>query len=515
VSGPASSSSAPLLQALEVSKAFPGVQALAAVDFSVRAGEVHVLLGENGAGKSTLVKVLSGVYRPDEGSLWTRGEPLNLVTPNDALAAGIVTVYQEFNLVPYMTVAQNVFLGQEPVRGRLLDRREIARRTRSMLRELELDLDPNARVLDLGVAHRQIVEIVKALTVSGLHVLIMDEPTAAISRHEINVLFRLIRRLRDRGVGILYISHRLEEIEQIGDRVTVFRDGRRISTDRVADVATDQLIRRMVGREVTQMFPDAGGAPAETALDVERLTLRDGRVRDAAFSVRRGEVVGLFGLVGAGRTEAVRALVGLEPASRDSVVKLFGRPLRLRSPRSAMQRGLGLAPEERKRDGIVPAMTVAANVCLASMDRVSVGPFVSRARMRRAASQYVSALNIVTPSLTTPIESLSGGNQQKCILARLLAADADVLMLDEPTRGIDVGAKSAVYDLIRELTAAGKAVLVVSSDLVEVIGLCDRVVVIREGRVTAEFGREQATEEAVMRAAVPERLEAEAPRSTD
>ncbi len=504
-----------MLEARDVSKAFPGVQALAAVDFSVKAGEVHVLLGENGAGKSTLVKVLSGVYQPDEGALWMRGEPLSLGTPNDALAAGIVTVYQEFNLVPYMTVAQNVFLGQEPIRGRFLDRRQIERRTRAMLQELEVDLDPGARVLDLGVAHRQIVEIVKALTVSGLDVLIMDEPTAAISRHEIEVLFRLIRRLRDRGVGVLYISHRLEEIEQIGDRVTVFRDGRRISTDRVGDVTTDELIRRMVGREVTRMFPDASGTPAETALDVQHLTLRDGRVRDAAFSVRRGEVVGLFGLVGAGRTEAVRALVGLESTSRDSVVRLFGRPLRRRSPRSAMQHGLGLAPEERKRDGIVPAMTVAANICLASMDDVSTGPFVSGPRMRKAASHYVSALNIVTPSLTTPIRSLSGGNQQKCILARLLAADADVLVLDEPTRGIDVGAKAAVYDLIRDLTEAGKAVLVVSSDLVEVIGLCDRVVVVREGRVTAEFSRAEATEEAIMRAAVPDTLEAEAPRPTD
>jgi ribose transport system ATP-binding protein len=499
----------PLLEARGLSKAFPGVQALDGVDFDLREGEVHVLLGENGAGKSTLVKHLAGVYHPDEGGLMMRGEPVRWSGPDDALAAGIVTVYQEFNLAPYMTVAQNVFLGQEPMSGLFLNRRERSRRTVELMRQLEIELDPDARVEHLGVAQRQMVEIVRALASRELKVLILDEPTAAISRHEIDVLFGVLRRLRERGVGMVYISHRLEEIEQIGDRVTVFRDGQKIATHAVGEIGTDRIIELMVGRPMTQLFPDReGDRGTEALLEVRDLTLASGRARDVSFDVRRGEIVGLFGLVGAGRSETVRALFGDEPIAAGTV-SVDGRVVHLRSPKAAVRLGFGLAPEERKEEGIVPFMSVAENISISSLHKVSRGPFLSHSNMGRLAQQYVEALHIATPGVGTPIRSLSGGNQQKCIIARLLAAESEILLLDEPTRGIDVGAKAAVYDLINDLAASGKAVLLVSSDLVEVMGMCDRVIVFRKGRVAAEFARGEMSEQAIMRAAVPESLAAE------
>ncbi len=504
-----SSSDRALLEARGLSKAFPGVKALDGVDFAVLPGEVHVLLGENGAGKSTLVKHLAGVYQPDAGQLFMDGEPVSWSGPNDALAAGIVTVYQEFNLAQYMTVAQNVFLGQEPMKRGFVDRRERARRTKELMKQLDIDIDPHARVESLGVAQRQMVEILRALASSKLRLLILDEPTAAISRHEIDVLFGVLRRLRDRGVGMVYISHRLEEIEQIGDRVTVFRDGQKIATHAVGEVDTDRIIELMVGRPMTQFFPDrTNERSSEVLLDVRDLTLASGRAREVSFDVRRGEIVGLFGLVGAGRSETVRALFGAEPVASGTIT-VDGREVSVRSPKSAVRLGFGFAPEERKEEGIVPYMTVAQNISIASMGKVSRGPFVSRAKTDRVARHYVDALRIATPGVSTRIRSLSGGNQQKCIIARLLAAESEILLLDEPTRGIDVGAKAAVYDLINDLAADGKAVLVVSSDLVEVMGMCDRVIVFRKGRVAAEFERDAFSEQALLRAAVPESLEAE------
>ncbi len=500
---------APLLEARGLSKSFPGVKALDGLDFDLREGEIHVLLGENGAGKSTLVKHLAGVYQPDEGTLFMRGEHVAWTGPHDALSAGIVTVYQEFNLAPYMTVAQNVFLGQEPMKRGFVDRKEATRRTRELMQQLDIDIDPNARVEDLGVAQRQVVEILRALASSDLKVLILDEPTAAISRHEIAVLFDVLRRLRTRGVGMIYISHRLEEIEQIGDRVTVFRDGRKIATHPVGEIDTEQIIELMVGRPMTQFFPDRkGGRSEEVALEVSGLTLTSGRARDISFEVRRGEIVGVFGLIGAGRSETVRALFGDEPIA-SGTIKVHGREVNVRSPKAAVRLGFGFAPEERKEEGIVPFMTVAQNISIASMEKVSRGPFVSHAKAAQVAEHYVDALRIATPSVKTKIRSLSGGNQQKCIIARLLAADSQILLLDEPTRGIDVGAKAAVYDLVNDLAADGKAVLLVSSDLVEVIQMCDRVIVFRKGQVAGEFEKSELSEKAIMRAAVPESLDAE------
>jgi ribose transport system ATP-binding protein len=510
MSGSSSEAAAvPLLEARGVSKAFPGVQALDGVDFDVYPSEVHVLVGENGAGKSTLIKTFAGVYQPDEGEIRFRGEPMAFGRPSEALDLGVATVYQELDVIKYMTVAENLFLGHEPTRGVALQRRKRSHVAREYMRQLEVEIDPDRRVSALGVAQQQIVAILKALTTERVTVLMLDEPTAAISRHEIDVLFSVIRRLRERGVGIVYISHRLEEIRQIGDRVSIFRDGSRITTTGVDEIEPDRVIELMVGRPVTQLFPERLPATTQVALRVRGMSVAGTVVTDLSFELRSGEVVGLFGLVGAGRTELLRGLFGIEP-SHAGEVEMFGRKVSIRSPNHAVRHGLGLAPENRKEAGIVPHMSVEDNITLSSGAKVSVGPVLSRARRRREAAHYVEMMRIATPSVRTLIRSLSGGNQQKCLLARLLSAGSRVLLLDEPTRGIDVGARAGVYELINQLAGAGHAVLLVSSDLVEVMGMSDRVLVMRKGRISAEFERSRMSEEAIMRAAVPERLDFDA-----
>ena len=494
-----------LIEATGIWKSFPGVHALEGVDFDVRPGEVHVLVGENGAGKSTLIKILSGVYQPDRGQILMRGEPVMLENPHEALSAGVATVYQEFNLVSHMTVAQNIFLGHEPTNGGFLDRASLRKQAKKLMDDLGIEIDPNAIIADLGVAYRQIVEILRGLAVPGFRVLILDEPTAALARHEIDILFRVIGELRDRGVGLVYISHRLEEIHQIGDRVTVLRDGHRVVTKDVAEVDSESVIEWMVGRTMTQFFPSREVAPSEELLKVENLTLKSGKARNVSLSVRRGEVVGLFGLIGAGRTETIRGIFGLDRLQH-GYIEVSGNRVAIRSPRDAVNRGLGLAPEDRKSQGILPYMNIAQNINLAALDKVMVGPFISPKMMRAVASRYVRALRIVSPHVMTEIRLLSGGNQQKCVLARLLFADSEILLLDEPTRGIDVGAKREVYNLINEFAEQGKAILLISSDLPEVMGMSDVVVVFRKGQVAAIFDRDLASEQDVMRAAVPNTL---------
>lgn len=493
----------PVLAARSVSKRFPGVVALDRVDFELHAGEVHVLLGENGAGKSTLVKVLSGVYQPDEGTVLVDGSPVRLTVPSAARALGISTVYQELSLVPELSVAQNIFLGRELVGGpaRLLRRDAMESETRRLLGLLDLDLDPHRPVRTLSVAQRQVVEIVRALAQRS-RAIIFDEPTSALSAHETDELFERIRRLRADGVGICYISHRMDELPRIADRVTVMRDGRVVAAGLPAATPVAELVRLMVGRDLKDEFPTRRHAPSdEEALRIEHFGV-PGKVWNVSFSVHRGEVVGLFGLIGAGRTELLRGLYGLEATTTGRIL-VAGRLVAIDSPREAIGHGLGLVPEDRHGQGLVLGMSVEQNIGLASLRACSELGLLSTTRLRRLAQQYIERLRIKVPSPQVRVATLSGGNQQKVVIARALAAECDVILLDEPTRGIDVGAKREMYELINDLAAEGKGVVLVSSELPEILGMSDRILVLRQGRIAAEFARRDATQEALLAAALP------------
>jgi ribose transport system ATP-binding protein len=489
---------APILELQGIVKRFPGVVALAGVDLDLRAGEVHVLLGENGAGKSTLVKVLAGVHRPDAGEIRVDGRPVRLGSPRDAQALGISTIHQELALVPDMTVAENVFLGREPLASRrlgIVDRRALVRAARDLLGGLALRIAPEAIVRRLGLAQQQMVEIAKALSLDA-RVIVMDEPTAVLTATEIDALFAMIARLRARGVAVVYISHRLEEVKRVGDRATILRDGARVRTVRVADATVDELIRLMVGRDLAEKFPRTPTAPGEEVLRVEGLTRR-GVLHGVSFALRRGEILGLAGLVGSRRTELARAVFGADPVDGGRVV-LRGRPARIASPADAIACGLALLPEDRKQHGIFATLPVKDNVTLAALGRFCRLGVLDLARERRHAEEFVRALHVATPDVDRWALHLSGGNQQKVIVARWLSTRADIFLFDEPTRGIDVGAKVEVYRLMNDLAARGAAVLMISSELPEILGMSDRVLVMRQGRIAGELPRAEATEEAIL-----------------
>jgi len=500
---------APLLRIEGVSKGFPGVQALAEVSLDVRAGEVHALVGENGAGKSTLMKILSGVYAPDGGRISIDDRPAHIGSPLQAQHAGIAIIYQEFNLMPNLSVAANIYVGREPTRLGMIDERRMHREARAILASLEQGLDTHTQVADLSVALQQMVEIAKALSLKA-RVLIMDEPTAALNERETEVLLRVIRRLRAQGLGVVFISHRLDEVLAVADRVSVLRDGRLVDTLPAAEVTKAGLIGRMVGRPLAEFYPHEGaarGAPVLEVRHVDHVVARQGaaplRLRDISFVLHRGEVLGLAGLVGAGRTELARLLFGADPTTRGEIL-LDGKRARIASPADAIQLGIGLVPEDRKQQGLVLDLSVRENMTLPGLRRLSRGGFVSRARERVQVRRFVEALRIKTTGGEQPVVNLSGGNQQKVILARWLALQPRVLILDEPTRGIDVGAKAEIHALIGELAAGGAGVLVISSELPEVLNLADRVLVMWQGRVTGEFNRAEATQERIMAAATGE-----------
>ena len=485
-----------LLAVQGLSKAFPGVQALKGVDFDLDCGEIHALLGENGAGKSTLIKILAGVYRPDAGRIVLRGREVGLRNPHEALAAGISVIYQEFNLVPGLSVAQNIFLGREPRKGAWVDRDAMVRRSAAMLAELGVAVDPRALVHRLGVAERQMIEIAKAISRSA-QVLIMDEPTAPLTNREIETLFGIIRRLKAQGIGVIYISHRLDEVFAIADRVTVLRDGARILTERVAATDIGRLVFAMVGRHL-QEAPTAGSAaPGPVILEAEGLADND-RVCGVSLQVRAGEVLGVAGLVGSGRSELARLLFGAAKATA-GVIRLHGRDIGCLALRERISAGIGMVPEDRKLQGLVLQLTVRDNATMATLSRYRRWLFLSRKEQERQVSRHVANLRIHTRGLRHPVSALSGGNQQKVILARWLEAGAHLLILDEPTRGVDVGAKAEIYGLIRRLRDGGTAIFLISSDLPELLRLSDRVAVMREGRVAGELPRSAASQEAVLR----------------
>ncbi|NUT09207.1 MAG: sugar ABC transporter ATP-binding protein [Nonomuraea sp.] len=498
--------SAEILKAEGLRKVFPGVVALDGVDLSLRTGEVHVLLGENGAGKSTLIKILSGAYRPDGGHVTVGGQPVDIRSAGDAQRLGIATIYQEFNLVPQLTVAENLALGRPPRRFGFVDKKQMERQAKALLDRVGVDVDPATPIARLGIARMQMVEIAKALALDA-RVLIMDEPTAVLTSGEVAKLFAIVRQLRDEGVSIVFITHHLEEIAEIGDRVTVLRDGRSV-TEVAADTPQDELVRLMVGRPIEQQFPRQATERGEALLKVAGLGRR-GVFDDVTFEVRAGEVVGVAGLVGAGRTEVARAVFG---ADRYDVgeVTVRGRRLAPGDVHAAMEAGLGLVPEDRKGQGLVLGADVAENLGLVTMRDATRAGFVDRAGQRRAAAKVAEQLGIRMTGLDQEVRTLSGGNQQKVVIGKWLVADAGVLILDEPTRGIDVGAKVEIYQLINALTASGHAVLMISSDLPEVLGMSDRILVMARGRLVGELPAAGATQDDVMALAV---TDVEGPRA--
>ena len=486
----------PLLEVRNLEKTFPGVRALSGVSFDVRPGEAHALLGENGAGKSTLIKIVSGVYQPDAGEILIDGRVTRFATPEDAKRAGVATIYQELLLFPELTVAENIYLGHAPrARGGRIDWRAMRAKADALLASLEIDdLAADQIVGALSVGHRQRVEILRALS-HDARILIMDEPTAALTESDVTRLFDIVRRLKSRGVGIVYISHRLDELFEIADRVTVLRDGAYVGAREVADTNAAELVQMMVGRRIENLFPKTSAPIGAPVLEARGLVCHP-MTRNVSLDVRAGEIVGLAGLVGSGRSELAQVLFGITPAEHGEI-RLVGETVKVNSPESARSRGIAYVPEDRGVQGLVRPMSVLQNFSLAALAGLSRLGFIDRAAERRLAEAGVQRFSVKTSSVDEIAGRLSGGNQQKIVLGKWLANNPKLLILDEPTRGIDVGAKAEIHRLMCELAADGVAILMISSELPEVLGMSDRVLVMREGRLVAEFDRAHATSEAV------------------
>ena len=494
-----------------LTKSFPGVRALHRVDFDVRGGEVHVLLGENGAGKSTLVKVLTGVHQPDSGECIIDGTPVTIGSPIASFHLGIAAIYQELSLLPHLDVATNIYLGKLPLRHWVIDKSKLYEDARKVLESLQSDVDPRAQVASLGFGRRQLVEIAKALA-SKARFLFMDEPTSALDNDDREHLFRIIQELRANGLSIIYISHKLEEVNRVGDRVTVLRDGERVFTGDVAGLTVEELIHHMVGRGLKQkilkeeqLSAATGTSQREVMLEVRHLN-RSGLLHDISFSLHKGEILGFAGLVGAGRTEMVNCIFGVDPFDSGEVL-VGGVPVRIRSPRDAIRHGIAMITEDRKNTGILGMMSITDNVTIPLINSaigdncVRFGVLQTAAQARVSAS-YVDKLAVRTPSVRQLVNNLSGGNQQKVILAKWLALRSKILIFDEPTRGIDVGAKDEIYLLIDELLKQGISIIMISSELPELLALSDRIIVLSGGRISGEFRRNETNQEGIMACAV-------------
>ncbi|MFN8499838.1 MAG: sugar ABC transporter ATP-binding protein [Anaerolineae bacterium] len=484
-----------------IDKSFPGVHALNSARFELLPGEIHALVGENGAGKSTLMKILSGIYTKDAGRIVYKGKEVNITRPREAQDLGISMVHQELNLMQHLTVAQNIFIGREPRgAGFMLDDRAINAKAQALFKAMNLALDPRMKVADLTVAKQQMVEIAKALSFNS-DVLIMDEPTAPLTDVEIDDLFRLIRDLRARGVGVVHISHRLEELKQISDRVTVMRDGQYVNTVPTASTSIDEIISMMVGRTIYESTPELPENPSQdVVLEVKGLN-RGRAIKDVSFQLKKGEILGFAGLVGAGRTEVGRAIFGADRLDSGEIY-VKGQRVTIHSPGDAVKHGISYLSEDRKRYGAVLGMDVADNVVMATLSRYLLGgAVVNTAQTRVAGKRAVDALAIKTPSLQQKVRNLSGGNQQKVIIGKWLDANTDILIFDEPTRGIDVGAKSEIYKLLNNLAQQGKSIIMISSELPEILRMSHRIVVMCEGRITGELSSSEATQESIMRLA--------------
>jgi ribose transport system ATP-binding protein len=485
-----------LLRMSGISKSFPGVRALHKVDFDLAQGEVHALVGENGAGKSTLMKILAGVYRADEGEIWLQERRVTATDPRAMINAGVSVIYQELNLVPHLTVAENIFLGREPRRaGLLIDWKAMRDEVERLLEPFKLSLDPFAKIYSIGPAYQQVVEIAKALSLKA-DIIVMDEPTSSLTGSEVDRLFEIIRNLKAGGVSVAYISHRLEELHEVADRVTVLRDGERIVTAPLSALSIDEIIRNMVGRRLTEQYPQAADPSQEEALRVEGLSKR-GVCSDISFSLKRGEILGFAGLVGAGRTEIMQLIYGYR---RKEAGRIFvgGKEVRIRSTRDAVKNGIALIPEERKKQGLILGLSVLDNSALTILDLHARGGFILWREIGRLVRQMIGSLGIRTPSLAQTVRNLSGGNQQKVVLSKWFVRRCDVYIFDEPTRGIDVGAKVEIYKLMESLAASGAGIIMVSSELLEVMNVPHRIAVVYDGRIVKEFARGDATQEEVM-----------------
>lgn len=488
----------PLLQMRDISKSFGGVHALNDVHIEVYPGEVHALLGENGAGKSTLIKTITGVYQPNSGEITFQGQPVHFSGPREAQQHGIGAIYQEPSLFPDLDIAENILAGRQPVRAGRIDWRAMYHEAHQLLQQLGVGLDPRTKARNLSVAQQQTVEIARALSLNA-QLLIMDEPTSSLTLTEVEELFRIIRQLRAAGTAVIFISHRLEELFAVADRVTILRDGRYVGTRDMSEVKTEDLIQMMVGRQVAELFPKQEAPVGDALLEVTNLTAR-GKFEDVSFTLRAGEILGLAGLIGAGRTDVARALFGIQPVQAGSI-KVKGQAVTIRSPQQAMNLGLGFVPEDRQHHGLVLPMSIAANVTLPILPRLAASGWLRERAEKKVAATAVQRLEVKSAGINQKAKELSGGNQQKVVLAKWLETSPRILILDEPTRGIDVGTKAAVHQLMSDLANQGVAILMISSELPEVLGMSDRILVMREGHITGEFTRAQATQEKIMAAA--------------
>jgi len=483
-----------------ISKEFPGVKALNNVDFDLRKGEVHALVGENGAGKSTLIKILAGVYRADEGEIWLKGNKITTHGTKAMLDCGVSVIYQELNLIPYLSVAENIFLGREPLKGNgLIDWKTMYAKVQEILEPFKIEIDPRTKVYTLGIAYRQIVEIAKALSLDS-EVIVMDEPTATLTGHETERLFEMIDTLKTKGFAVIYISHRLEEIRRVADRVTVLRDGEKIITDDLKNLTIGDIIKLMVGREVKEKYPKEDIPAGDVLLDVENLT-KEGVCENVSFALRKGEILGIAGLVGAGRTEMIQLLFGYQKRDKGKIT-IKGRAVQIKKPQDAVREGMGLIPEERKNQGLVVGLSVFDNVSLSILDRFAVSGFLKGKILRGLVDDIIQKISIKTPTPRQLVKNLSGGNQQKVVLAKWFLRNCEIYIFDEPTRGIDVGAKVEIYRLMESLAQHGAGIIMISSELPEVLNMSDRILVMYNGRIVKEFARSDATQEMILSYAI-------------
>jgi ribose transport system ATP-binding protein len=485
----------PILELKHIKKEYPGVTALDDVSLDFLPGEVHAIVGENGAGKSTFIKVLTGAILPTEGEIYFNGTLLHNNTPGKSLEMGIVAIYQEFNLFPFLSVMENIFYGSYPKKGFVIDYKKMEQRVKELMRDLNVDIDPLTQIKDLTVGYQQIVEIAKALS-HNAKVLIMDEPSAPLTENEVHSLFKIVNRIKENGVSVIYISHRLDEVFSLSDRVTVFRDGKLIKTMYTPDTNTDELVRLMVNRELGEQYPRKEYQRQDLVLEVRGL--KSALVKDVSFKAYRGEILGFAGLVGAGRTETGRAIFGAD-AKTGGEILLHGKPVIIRSPSDAIKAGIGLIPEDRKRHGLLLDMSVKENITYANMKEITKMGVLYTNRDVQAGEKYREMLRIKTPSLKQRVKNLSGGNQQKVVLAKWLFTRCEVLIFDEPTRGIDVGAKHEIYLLMQKLVEEGKVIIMITSEMDELLGMADRIIVMREGKITGNIMRREATQESVLK----------------